>query len=119
MALCYNTSTDIDSDIAIHVDVPAMARLTLALFGSPQIALDGKPLAFAYQKVAALLSYLAVEPRYPHTRSALAALLWPDSTDRVARQNLSQALTTLRSLLGERKSSPDQRPFLLADAETI
>ncbi|MFL5802176.1 MAG: SARP family transcriptional regulator, partial [Roseiflexaceae bacterium] len=79
-----------------------MARLTLALLGLPRIALDGQPLAFAYQKVVALLIYLAVEARRPHRRSTLAALLWPEAPERVARQSLSQALTTLRAVLGQR-----------------
>ncbi len=60
-------------------------RLTLALLGPPRIVLDGVPLTFAYQKVAALLIYLAVEAIRPHTRSDLAALLWPEVPERVAR----------------------------------
>ncbi len=89
------------------------------MLGLPRIALDGEPLTFAYQKVAALLIYLAVEAERPHTRSGLAALLWPEAPERVARQSLSQALTTLRSLLGERLAPQDRPPFVLADAETI
>jgi predicted ATPase/DNA-binding SARP family transcriptional activator len=96
-----------------------MARLTLALLGSPQIALDGRPLTFAYQKVAALLIYLAVEAQRPHARTALGALLWPEAPERVARQSLSQALATLRSLVGERTAPQAQPAFLLADAGTI
>ena len=82
-----------------------MSRLTLTLLGTPQIVCDGTALSFAYRKVAALLIYLAVETRQGHTRAALAGLLWSDTPDQVARQSLSQALTTLRVALGERAVS--------------
>jgi predicted ATPase/DNA-binding SARP family transcriptional activator len=96
-----------------------MPRLMLTLLGSPRIALDGEPLTFAYQKVAALLIYLAVESQRPHARIALAALLWPEAPERVARQSLSQALTTLRAALGERTTPQDRPPLLLVDAATV
>lgn len=98
-----------------------MSRLSLTLLGTPQIVCDGTALSFAYRKVAALLIYLAVETRQAHTRAALAGLLWSDTPDQVARQSLSQALTTLRVALGERAvSAPGPRPpLLLTDADTI
>src|SRR4051812_43443935 len=100
-------------------DVSAMARLTLTLLGSPRVTLDGAPLTFAYHKVTALLIYLAVESQHPHSRTTLAALLWPDMPERAARQSLSQALTTLRALLGERAASHDQPPFLHTESDTL
>src|SRR5688572_4955637 len=57
-----------------------------------------------------------MESHRPWTRSALATLLWPDQTDRVARGNLSQALTTLRKALDDKTSN---QSILMADAETV
>ena len=54
---------------------------------------------FESDKGRALLVYLLVEADRPHRREALAALLWPDQTDMVARQNLRQALYNLRQTL--------------------
>jgi DNA-binding SARP family transcriptional activator len=42
------------------------------------VQLDGQPVAeLDYDKVRALLAYLALEPDRPHRREALAGLLWP------------------------------------------
>lgn len=97
-----------------------MTRLTLALLGPPLIMLNGRAISFTYRKVEALLIYLAVERRRPHPRAVLAGLLWPDVPEQVARQSLSQALTTLRGAIGERSGSgPGRAPLLVVDAETI
>ncbi len=54
-----------------------MARLELALLGPPYMTLDDQPIVgLAYDKVRALLAYLAIEPR-SHGRDALSELLWP------------------------------------------
>jgi predicted ATPase/DNA-binding SARP family transcriptional activator len=76
-----------------------MARLTLSLIGPLQIVCDGQRLGFAYDKVRALLIYLAVEAAHPHARDALGELLWPEREAATARHNLSQALTALRRSL--------------------
>ena len=53
-----------------------MARLSVALFGPPQVMRAGRPLAgFESNKVWALLAYLIVEADRPHQRDALAGLL--------------------------------------------
>jgi len=44
----------------------------------------------------ALLAYLAMQPNFAESRERLAALLWGDSPDRQARQNLRQCLLDLR-----------------------
>lgn len=76
-----------------------MSRLALALLGPPQIQYEGSQAAFPYEKVRALLIYLAVEAGRAHARDALAELLWPGRPARVARHNLSQALTALRGVI--------------------
>jgi DNA-binding SARP family transcriptional activator len=78
-------------------------ELHLVLLGNVEMRRDGVPVTgFRSAKAQALLCYLAVTGR-PHTRPALAGLLWGDMPEDKARMNLRQALTNLRRLL---------RPFL-------
>ncbi|QRN93866.1 AAA family ATPase [Archangium violaceum] len=51
------------------------------------------------RKTAALLAYLSLEGET--ARGKLAGLLWPESREATARNNLSQLLRRLRELLGE------------------
>lgn len=74
-------------------------QFQIHLFGTPQFTYQGKPVTgFVSNKVRALLIYLAVTGR-PHSRDALAALLWTD-TPTTARINLRKALSNLRKLAG-------------------
>jgi predicted ATPase/DNA-binding SARP family transcriptional activator len=92
-------------------------HLSISLLGPLEVRLSGELVGdFEYTKVRALLAYLAVEAARPHTRAYLCALLWPDLPDAPARQNLSQALSRLRTVLGDRGASV---PFLLTTAETV
>jgi eukaryotic-like serine/threonine-protein kinase len=94
-----------------------MARLSISLLGLLQATLDGAMLTnFVYDKVWALLVYLAVEAHQPHRRVALASLFWTDFSEERARSNLRQTLTTLRHLLNDRQTTA---PFLLATRQTI
>jgi len=94
-----------------------MARLAISLLGPLEVRLDGRAItALAYDKVWALLAYLAVEADRPHRRDALIGLLWPDQADHAARTNLRQALTQLRHAIGDHTAQP---PFLLIARETI
>jgi DNA-binding SARP family transcriptional activator len=87
-----------------------MARLQLSLLGTFCATLDGAALTtFGYDKVRALLAYLAVESDRPHHRESLAGLLWPEQPDQTARLNLSQALSRLRRALDDKRANP---PFI-------
>ena len=87
-----------------------MPHLTLSLFGSPLISLDGHPVSgFASKKALALLAYLAVDADRAHTREELAGLLWPDYAESSARANLRSVLANVRRAIGDREASP---PFL-------
>ncbi|MDZ4770354.1 MAG: hypothetical protein SGJ24_14610 [Chloroflexota bacterium] len=61
-----------------------MTALQLRLFGKPSISYEGGRFDIAVKKAIALLAYLATTHR-SHSRERLAALLWPDATDEVAR----------------------------------
>ena len=70
-----------------------MTRLSLSLLGPLEVALDGTPVTgFKYDKVRALLVYLAVEAERPQRREWLAELLWPGLSSRAASSNLRNAL---------------------------
>jgi len=94
-----------------------VARLRLALLGAFQASLDGRPLThFASDKVRALLAYLAVEANRPHSREALATLLWPGWPQQKALYYLRNALSGLRKLLEERQANT---PFLWITHDTL
>ena len=93
-----------------------MPQLQLNLLGPLHIMLDGVSLAFRYEKVRALLAYLAAEADRPHTRSELAGLLWPDSPEVDARRNLSQALFQLRQTIGD---ADQATPWLIVTRDTL
>jgi WD40 repeat protein/DNA-binding SARP family transcriptional activator len=94
-----------------------MACLSLSVLGTFEVTLAGQPVAaFGYDKVQALLVYLAVEADRPHRRETLAGLLWPELPESVAHHNLSQALFNLRRTIGDRQATP---PFLITTRQTL
>jgi len=105
-----------------------MGRMSIFLLGRFQLTLDDAPVAaIESDRGRALLAYLAVEADRPHSREALAGLLWPDWPERAARQNLRQALYNLRRALdaahpdGARHPDPQPtaQPFLLVTPRDI
>ena len=56
---------------------------------------DGLPAPLIYRKGWALLGYLAIESNRMHSRTALAALLWPTLGETSALTNLRQVLSNL------------------------
>jgi DNA-binding SARP family transcriptional activator len=94
-----------------------MARLKLSLLGPFQASLDGLPVTgFESNKVRALLAYLAVEALRPHSREALATLLWPDWPQGPALTYLRNALADLRQALNEYHA---HTPYLLVTHDTL
>ncbi|MEW5957545.1 MAG: tetratricopeptide repeat protein [Chloroflexota bacterium] len=65
------------------------------MLGSPIIKVGGEPLRLSYLKAEALLYYLGVTGR-PHSRPALATLLWCGSPEDQARNSLRNALYEIR-----------------------
>ena len=75
--------------------------LQICLFGGLDLSRGTDPLTgFISSKVPALLAYLALT-RHPHQRDALAALLWSETSDADARNNLRQALSNARKVAGD------------------
>lgn len=82
--------------------------------GELEIECDGRKVVLPNSRRARLLlAWLALHPGR-HTRSRLAALLWPDVLDTSARANLRSALWALRASLGE--AGPR---YLSTDPETV
>jgi DNA-binding SARP family transcriptional activator len=69
----------------------------LVLLGHGQLTCDGAVVRLE-RKTAALFAYLALEG--PTSRSKLAGLLWPDSSEDAARSSLRQRLYRLRGSVG-------------------
>jgi WD40 repeat protein/DNA-binding SARP family transcriptional activator len=94
-----------------------MACLRLWLLGTFQVTLDGVLLTgFESNKVRGLLVYLALEAGRPHSREALATLLWPDWPHRAAMTHLRNALADLRRMIGDRDA---ETPHLLVTHAAI
>ena len=94
-----------------------MSHLSIRLFGSLEVTLDGQVVtAFKSDKARALLAYLVVEAERPHRREKLAGLLWPEWPEQAARGNLRRVLANLRLAIGDHKAVP---PFLHISRETI
>ena len=77
-----------------------MARLKLYVFGTPRLEHDSQPVELNLRKALALLVYLAVTGQ-PHSRDALATLLWPESDQSEGRARLRRTLHRLNQSLGE------------------
>jgi len=74
--------------------------LTISLFGSFQVTLQGKPLTdFRSNKGRALLAYLVMAKQKPVARTTLTDLLWQNYQPNSARTNLRQVLSNLREIL--------------------
>ncbi len=95
-----------------------LSLLSISVLGALHVTLDGQPVTgFESARARALLVYLAVESDRPHSRDALAGLLWPDESDRSARNNLRQTLANIRQVIGDR-TSPGH-PFLHVTRDAI
>ena len=103
-----------------------MHELTLSTLGIFQATLDNRPIKnFRSVKIQGMLIYLALTPRLAHSRAELATLLWPEESERAAKQNLRISLHRLRQLLGDtdlpEATSPQAQsePYLLVTRATV
>ncbi|MBO1437162.1 BTAD domain-containing putative transcriptional regulator [Meiothermus sp. CFH 77666] len=75
-----------------------VSRGRLALLGVPVLQIQTRQLSPVERKTAGILAYLTLEG--PTPRSRLAGLLWPESSEATARNNLAQALRRLKQATG-------------------
>jgi DNA-binding SARP family transcriptional activator len=82
--------------------MPDSPALTLVCLGTPTARLAGRdaPSEVLWRKNLALLIYLALSPNRTRTREHLVGILWPETTERLARKSLTEAVRRLRKLLG-------------------
>jgi DNA-binding SARP family transcriptional activator len=85
--------------------------LEVSLFGKLKVKQNGTLVELASRPAQLLLAYLVLNPDTPHRRDRLAGLLWPDSDEINARNNLRQALWRLRQAIGE--------DYVLADRTSV
>lgn len=85
----------------------------LYLFGSPHLERDGEALDPGRRKARALLVYLATTGQR-HNREALAAMFWPQQSQRWGRADLSRSLSILNKLLGAGGLESDRETVLLS-----
>jgi len=75
-----------------------LSRGRLELLGVPVLHINGRELRPLERKTAGILAYLSLEGST--SRSRLAGLLWPGSSESTARNNLAQALRRLKQAAG-------------------
>ena len=85
--------------------------LEVRLLGKFAANLAGRPIEIPWHPGQLLLAYLILNAGTAHRREKLAGLLWPDSDEANARNNLRQALWRLRQVLGE--------AYILADKISV
>jgi DNA-binding SARP family transcriptional activator/pimeloyl-ACP methyl ester carboxylesterase len=77
-----------------------MPVFSVRTFGFPEVRCDDEPCALALRKGLALLVYLT-ETNGPVGRDAAATLLWPESSEEVAKARLRRLLHNLQLTLGD------------------
>lgn len=88
--------------------------LHVQLLGGFNLALNNVPVTGVNPaRLQSLLAYLILHADSPQSRQHLAFLLWPDTTETQARNNLRQFLYQLRHAL------PNSDRFLVADTNTV
>jgi predicted ATPase/DNA-binding SARP family transcriptional activator len=84
-----------------------MDQLSISLLGPYHVTFgDQAQVHFEYDKVRALLAYLAVESDRPLRREFLAGLLWPEQPEAAALKSLRQAILKLRQAIGDAALHP-------------
>lgn len=73
--------------------------LEVRLLGKFEVSRDGKTIAITSRPAQSLFAYLILSAGTSHRREKLAGILWPDSLEETARDNLRHALWRLRKAL--------------------
>jgi predicted ATPase/DNA-binding SARP family transcriptional activator len=102
-----------------------MSEISLSWLGPIVATIDGRPIKFRTRKAQALLMYLTTEAALqggaPTRRETLLGLLWPDYTERSARQSLRTNLSYLKKALAgmEEGEGENNTSFLLSDSRIV
>jgi len=91
-----------------------MPDLSLRLLGGFVLRTETRSRSLTVRKAQALLAYLALRAGRAHARETLMHLLWGDTGEKQARQNLRQTMVRLRRVLGV-----GRRPALIVQGDTI
>lgn len=111
----------LDASASPEHSPPALAAvsaqtLALRLLGGFDVQINGQGVTgFTYNKMRALLAYLALEPVREHQRDVLADLLWQNCKRATARGNLRRTLAHLRRVL----EAVDATPRFVATKNTL
>jgi predicted ATPase/DNA-binding SARP family transcriptional activator len=89
--------------------------LSARLLGRFEISSDAQSVALLSRPAQALFAYLILHPGTAHRREKLAGMLWPESLEETARDNLRHALWRLRKALPPAPTAP----YLLVDGLSI
>jgi DNA-binding SARP family transcriptional activator/predicted ATPase len=93
-----------DQQVTLRPDRPppeASSTLRLSLLGTFSLSSGGDaPIDISSPRLRALLAYLALHRSTAHTRQHLSFVLWPDSPEDQARNNLRQLVHQLRLAWG-------------------
>jgi predicted ATPase/DNA-binding SARP family transcriptional activator len=92
-----------------------MAMLEVRLLGKFEVKYEQKPIDIVSRPAQSLFAYLILSAGTSHRREKLAGLLWPDSLEETARDNLRHALWRVRKAL----PSDPKVEYLLTDDLTI
>ncbi len=99
-----------------------MTSLHISLLGKFAVTDQGEPIASLNNtRLQSLLTYLLLHRQAPQLRQHLAFQLWPDSTERQARNNLRKALHQLRRALPmpHPNDNPVKDPWLRVDSQSV
>src|ERR1041385_4979538 len=89
--------------------------LEVRLLGTFDIKYKNKPITISSRPAQSLFAYLILSAGTAHRREKLAGMLWPDSLEETARDNLRHALWRVRKAL----ETASATGFLQVDDLTI
>ena len=95
-----------------------MSKLSLYIFGSLRLELDGAVLEVKRRRVMALLVYLALTGRR-HNREKLIDLLYHEQVASLAKNDFRQRLSNLKSLIGDDFVEIDRTNVLMSHSPDL
>lgn len=87
--------------------------LQIRLLGQFAVLFDGEPIEISSRPAQSLFAYLLLQGGKAVRREKAAGMLWPNSTESNARNNLRQAIWRMRRALG------DSKDLILSDSFSV